>query len=129
MNARSFSRAALAAGLSLVMGGAALAQAPVSIVSTGIGDVIADSAGYVLYTFRNDAPGMSNCYDSCAANWPPFFADEGAVAEGAYSLVMRNDGGLQWAKDGWPLYYWINDIEPGDTSGDGVGGNWDVARP
>lgn len=129
MNAFSFSRAALVAGFTLVLGGAAFAQAPVTTVSTDIGDVLADSAGYVLYTFRNDAPGVSNCYDNCAANWPPFFADEGAVEEGAYTLVTRTDGGVQWAKDGWPLYYWINDIEPGDTTGDGVGGNWDVARP
>ncbi len=120
--------AALAAGFTL-FATAALAQAPVQTLSTDIGDVIADAEGFVLYTFRNDEPGVSNCYDQCADNWPPFFAEEGAMEEGDYSLVTRNDGTVQWAKDGWPLYYWVGDTEPGQTTGDGVGGNWDVARP
>jgi predicted lipoprotein with Yx(FWY)xxD motif len=116
-------------GAFALMSMAAFAQAPVTTVSTDIGDVIADEEGFVLYTFRNDEPGVSNCYDTCAANWPPFFAEEGAMEEGDYTLVTRNDGTVQWAKDGLPLYYWVNDVEPGDTTGDGVGGNWDVARP
>src|SRR5690606_7281436 len=93
-----FLRPALAGAFGL-MSMAAFAQAPVTTVSTDIGDVIADAEGYVLYTFRNDQPGVSNCYDTCAANWPPFFAEEGAMAEGAYTLVTRNDGTVQWAKD------------------------------
>lgn len=123
-----FSYAALAVGFALVAG-SAFAQAPVTTVATDIGDVIADEAGFVLYTFQNDTDGVSNCYDQCAENWPPFFAGDGAAEEGGYTLVTRNDGTVQWAKDGMPLYYWVGDVEPGDTTGDGVGGNWDVARP
>jgi predicted lipoprotein with Yx(FWY)xxD motif len=26
--------------------------------------------------------------------------------------------------NGWPLYFCANDAEPGDTSGQGIGGNW-----
>lgn len=109
--------------------GAALAAPDVQTLDTDIGEVIADSEGMVLYTFTADAPGVSNCYDQCAVNWPPFFAEEGDMAEEPYSIVERTDGTLIWAKDGWPLYYWINDTEPGMTSGDGVGGKWDAARP
>jgi predicted lipoprotein with Yx(FWY)xxD motif len=27
-----------------------------------------------------------------------------------------------------PLYYFIKDTKPGDRNGDGVGGNWQIAR-
>ncbi|WP_196260272.1 COG4315 family predicted lipoprotein [Pelagibacterium limicola] len=119
---------ALTAGI-VLFATAAFAQAPVTTATTDIGDVIADAEGFVLYTFRNDAPGVSNCYDQCAQNWPPFFAEEGATEGDGYTLVTRNDGTVQWAKEGMPLYYWVGDTEPGQTTGDGVGGNWDVARP
>ena len=109
--------------------GAALAAPDVQTLDTDIGEVIADSEGMVLYTFANDGPGVSNCYEQCAVNWPPFFAQEGDEAQEPYSIVERTDGTYIWAKDGMPLYYWINDTEPGMTTGDGVGGNWDVARP
>jgi predicted lipoprotein with Yx(FWY)xxD motif len=28
-----------------------------------------------------------------------------------------------------PLYYWVKDTKEGDTTGDGVNGVWDVAKP
>lgn len=121
--------AALAAGMVVAGAGLALAAAPVTVVETEIGEVLADEDGMTLYTFANDTEGVSNCYDNCAVNWPPFFAEDGAEPDGPYTLVERTDGTVQWAKDGLPLYYWIGDNAPGDTTGDGVGGNWDVARP
>lgn len=107
---------------------AALA-APVTTVATEKGDVLAGENGMTLYTFQNDTAGMSNCYDGCAANWPPLFAEDGEMADGAYSIVERKDGSKQWAKDGMPLYYWVKDMKKGDITGDGVNGVWDIARP
>lgn len=124
-----FTRLAASAAVLALSAGAAFAAPDVQTLETDIGEVIADSEGMVLYTFRNDEEGVSNCYDQCAENWPPFFAEEGAQAEEPYSIVERTDGTMIWAKDGMPLYYWVNDTEPGMTSGEGVGGNWDVARP
>ncbi len=103
--------------------------APVTTVSTGIGDVLAGENGMTLYTFKKDEPGVTNCYDKCAVNWPPLLAKEGDTADAPYSLVERTDGTKQWAKDGMPLYFWIKDEKKGDTSGDKVGDVWDVARP
>lgn len=122
-------RAGIAAGALILGAGAAMAQPDVQVLETDIGEVVADAEGFVLYTFREDEEGVSNCYDQCAVNWPPFFAEDGAQEGDGYTLVERDDGTLMWAKDGWPLYYWVNDTEPGMTTGDGVGGNWDVARP
>lgn len=89
--------------------------------------VLTDANGMTLYTWDNDAAGVSNCYDKCADNWPPLFAAEGAVAEGEFTLVTRTDGKMMWAYDGKPLYLWVKDQKPGDTTGDGVGGTWHTA--
>lgn len=103
--------------------------APVMTVDTDKGAVLAGENGMTLYTFKKDTAGVSNCYDQCATNWPPLMADGSAMAEGDFTVIERNDGGKQWAKGGMPLYFWIKDEKKGDTTGDGVGGNWDLARP
>lgn len=108
---------------------AALAAPPVTTVDTAKGKVLAGENGMTLYTFKNDKKDVSNCYDKCETNWPPFFAAADAEADGAYSLVTRKDGKKQWAKDGMPLYYWGKDMKKGDVTGDGVKGVWDLARP
>ena len=91
--------------------------------------ILADAKGMTLYTFAKDQPGVSNCNDNCAKNWPPLMAASDAKADGAYSIIDRKDGTKQWAKDGMPLYYWVKDTKMGDITGDGVGGNWDLAKP
>lgn len=108
---------------------AALAAEPVKTMKTAKGEVLTGAKGMTLYTFKNDKPGTSTCYDKCAANWPPLMAASDAKPTGAYSIVTRKDGKKQWAKDGMPLYYWAKDSKPGDTTGDGVNGVWDVAKP
>ncbi|MEZ2127126.1 MULTISPECIES: hypothetical protein [unclassified Sinorhizobium] len=107
----------------------AFAAEPIKTVDSSKGKVLAGANGMTLYTFKKDTKGVSNCYDNCAKNWPPLAADGNAKAEGAYSIVDRKDGTKQWAKDGMPLYFWVKDTKMGDVTGDGVGGNWDVARP
>ena len=103
-----------------------------------LGDILVGPTGMTLYTFRNDADGVSNCSGTCAANWPPLvggFDPAGMTpglgdgVAGEASLFERADGGSQVVLNGMPLYYWRNDFVPGDATGDGVGGNWDVARP
>ncbi|MGV8853113.1 MAG: hypothetical protein ACOH2L_00565 [Devosia sp.] len=88
---------------------------------------LTDANGMTLYVFDKDSAGVSNCYDKCAANWPPLMAEAGAKAEGDFSVVARTDGTAMWAYKGAPLYYWANDTKPGDMTGDGVGGVWHLA--
>src|SRR5690554_6355048 len=88
----------LSAALLILGSGAALAAPEVQTLETDIGEVIADSEGFVVYTLRNDEEGVSSCYDQCATNWPPFFAEEGAEEGDGYTLVERTDGTLMWAK-------------------------------
>jgi predicted lipoprotein with Yx(FWY)xxD motif len=108
---------------------AAFAATPVKTVDSAKGKVLAGENGMTLYTFKKDTKGVSNCYDMCAKNWPPLMVSGDAKAEGAYSIVERKDGSKQWAKDGMPLYFWAKDTKTGDITGDGVGGNWDLAKP
>lgn len=89
--------------------------------------VLTDANGMTLYTFDNDSAGTSNCYDSCAVKWPPLMAEAGAATDGDFSVVARTDGTSMWAYKGAPLYYWQEDMQPGDITGDGVGGVWHLA--
>jgi hypothetical protein len=60
--------------------------------------------------------------------WPPFLARDGAQATGTWSIVARDDGRMQWARDGKPLYYFAADTKPGDMRGDGQGRVWHVVK-
>jgi predicted lipoprotein with Yx(FWY)xxD motif len=113
---------ALLASVSL----AAYAAAP-AMVTNGM---LTGSNGMTLYTFDKDGAGKSVCNGPCATNWPPLFAMDGDTPSGDYSIVTRDDGKKQWALKGKPLYFWIKDQKPGDTTGDGFLNNaWHVAKP
>ena len=92
------------------------------------GDVLTNPAGMTLYTFDKDAGGKSACNAGCAAKWPPFMAPADAKASGDYTVITRDDGSKQWAYKGKPLYLWVNDKKPGDTTGDKVGSVWHVVK-
>lgn len=85
-----------------------------------------------LYTFDNDVAGSgrSACNAPCSGLFPPFLAKKGDKASGEASIITRDDGTLQWAYKGKPLYRWVYDEKPGDKKGDGVNhGTWHVAKP
>lgn len=82
-----------------------------------------------LYTFENDSQNRSNCYGECAQAWPPALLDAGVVLGENYSLIPRDDGTMQAAFKGQPLYLSVLDKKIGETNGDGVGGVWYLARP
>jgi uncharacterized surface protein with fasciclin (FAS1) repeats len=89
------------------------------------GSATAD-AGFTLYVFDNDLGSAgSTCNGGCATNWPPvLLADEMASGVPGLSTVTRDDGALQLAFQGRPLYFFANDLAVGDMNGDGVGGVW-----
>jgi predicted lipoprotein with Yx(FWY)xxD motif len=92
--------------------------------------ILADAKGMTLYTFAKDQPGVSNCNDNCAKNWPPLTAAADAMPMGEWTIVTRADGSKQWAYKGLPVYLWIKDAKPGDNTGNGMGnGAWKTAVP
>ncbi|MBX2836643.1 MAG: hypothetical protein KTR35_07305 [Gammaproteobacteria bacterium] len=100
-------------------------------ISTGTDDpsLRSEFNGRTLYTFANDTADTSNCNDACATNWPPLYADKGARSSNGYSVITRSDGSRQWSYNTQPLYFFTGDAAAGDTTGEGVGGVWSVARP
>lgn len=121
-------KTAIAILLSLAASGAF--AAPMTGKSAS-GEVLTGENGMTLYTFAKDAAGVSNCAGDCAVKWPPFVATEEdeEAAKAPFSVIERSDGTYQWALKGMPLYFWAGDKAAGDTTGDGVGGVWSVARP
>ncbi len=91
------------------------------------GTALTTASGMTLYTFDKDADNESNCYDACAAKWPPYLATDGEAPSPNASKSTRRDGSEQWTLDNKPLYTWVGDTKPGDTTGDGVGGVWHTA--
>ncbi|MET3794180.1 COG4315 family predicted lipoprotein [Aquamicrobium terrae] len=120
--------AAVAFGLPLAAHAEDYAGGAIKTMETSKGEVLTDAKGMTLYTFDKDAENTSNCYDDCAVKWPPLMADASATDAAPFTLVSRKDGSRQWAHNGKPLYLWQADKQPGDVSGDGVGGAWHVVK-
>ena len=128
--------AVLALVVIAIMGDARAQDATtVMIADAGsLGMILTDSAGLTLYTFDRDTPGVSNCSGGCATTWPPLLLAEGdPIAPpdlpGTLAVIARADGSRQVTYNDQPLYLYIRDMKPGDTTGEGVGGVWHLAKP
>jgi predicted lipoprotein with Yx(FWY)xxD motif len=112
----------------------ALAATVMVVQEEELGTYLVDSKGMSLYLFLKDEPGKSNCYETCAQNWPPLLV-EGApgAGEGVDAALLgtttREDGTVQVTYNGWPLYYFAGDSAPGDTNGQDRGEVWYVLSP
>lgn len=98
------------------------------------GDILVDGEGMTLYMFDSDTQGeeASTCYDDCLGNWPPLTGEDPEAGDGVtakLSTFEREDGEIQVAANGWPLYHFANDSSPGDTNGQGVGDVWWLLDP
>lgn len=102
-----------------------------------LGQILVDGSGRTLYLFVADSGSASTCYTSCAQIWPPVLttgapkAGTGATAS-LLGTTARTDGTTEVTYAGHPLYYFVSDKKPGDTTGQGVngfGGLWYVLSP
>ena len=103
-------------------------SAPPARVEGGM--LVGAANGMTLYVFDKDEAGTakSACNGPCANNWPPLTAAPDDKPAGDYAIMTREDGRRQWCYKGKPLYYWVKDQKPGDTTGDGFNKVWHVAR-
>jgi predicted lipoprotein with Yx(FWY)xxD motif len=109
----------------LALPGLALAEDP-AMEKDGM---FVDQKGMTLYTFAKDSDGKSVCNDKCAENWPPLKATSADKSMGEWTVIKRDDGTMQWAYDGKPLYTFIMDKKAGDMTGEGkMDGAWKVAK-
>ncbi|HEY6785813.1 MAG TPA: hypothetical protein VI365_00725 [Trebonia sp.] len=105
----------------------------------GVGQVLVTSQGYVLYVFEPDHHRTVTCTGACAGTWPPLMEPSGADPIGGPGLqqaLFGSDpdpvGGRVVTYDGWPLYGYTGDLQPGQATGQDIdtnGGAWYVIRP
>ena len=127
---RTIFSVAIATAIVALGSGVAFAQAPAKAGDSAKGKTLVDAKGMTLYTYdRDTTAGKSACNGNCATNWPPLMASAGAKAEGAWTVITRDDGGKQWAYKGKPLYFWKDDKKAGDAEGDGRNNIWHIAAP
>ena len=105
---------------------------------SGTGPYLTDAKGRSVYLFLRDTSDSSTCYDACAAAWPPVLASGGTVAGDSavrtdlLGMSRRRDGATQVTYKGAPLYYYEDDKQPGDVTGQGkeeFGGKWYLVSP
>lgn len=108
-----------------LLAASALAQASPVVERDGL---LTTREGRTLYVSDRDAPGRSSCRADCLATWPAFAVSNPRLAGGDFGIVVRDDGSLQWAWRGQPLYLHIDDRRPGDRTGERIAGPWRVLR-
>jgi predicted lipoprotein with Yx(FWY)xxD motif len=118
-------------------GGAQTGGTKVAVVNSPLGRILVDSKGITLYDFPKDKGTSSACYGACAALWPPLLTKGKPVAvRGARASLLgttkRKDGKLEVTYGGHPLYYFVSDRKPGQTTGQALnqfGAPWWVISP
>ena len=133
----AFAASALVAATSALAGGTATGGTTVAVAKSKLGRILVDSKGITLYDFVKDKGTASTCYDACAALWPPLFTTGKPVAgprvrASLLGTTKRKDGKLEVTYNHHPLYYFVTDRKPGQTTGQGVnqfGGPWWVLSP
>ena len=103
----------------------------VSVADSPLGKILIGSANKMtLYTYAKDSADLSNCYDTCATNWPAFTVTGEPIAAagitGKLGTAVRKDGSKQLTINSKPLYFYNKDTKPGDTLGQNVGTVWFV---
>lgn len=107
----------------------------VTIMTSSSADVaepyLVDQEGRTLYLFTNDIQnsGASACMEDCLAAWPALIVTTTpAAGEGVDSTMLgtitRDDGTMQTTYNGWPLYYYAEDLAHGDIRGQGINDVW-----
>lgn len=137
--------------LGVLVGAFAQDQGSISVVameSEEFGPYLTDADGRTLYLFINEDVESSDpermtegvrsnavsCTGGCLNAWPPLTgeveAGEGADEELLYTAEF--DGMEMAVYNGWPLYYFANDTEPGQINGQGRGSAptiWYIVTP
>ena len=112
-------------------------SATIAVRSTALGQILVDGSGRTLYLFEGDSGTASSCYGACAGVWPPATSTGTPVAgagvhQSLLAAAVRKDGSRELVYNGHPLYYFISDKQPGDTTGQALssfGADWYVLSP
>jgi len=111
----------------------AAASGSVKVASSnvsGVGTVLANSAGFTLYHLKTETASKIVCTGSCVGVWPPVLLPSGVMAatgsglSGKLGTTHRPDGGTQVTYNGFPLYTYSGDTAAGQANGQGIQGVW-----
>ena len=91
-----------------------------------VGGNNSEKPGFTVYVFDDDLGSSgSNCEGTCSSTWSPVTVSDGDVTNiPGLNLVTRLDDTHQVTYKGRPLYFYANDIEPGDVFGKAVNSKW-----
>ena len=90
---------------------------PGTVITTAdsdFGEMLFDRSGQAIYLFDKEETSEPECYDDCAAEWPPVLTNgdpvaDGKVASDLFGTTRRTDGGVQVTYGGHPLYYYAHE--------------------
>ena len=110
---------------------------PVKVANSSLGSILVNSQGRTLYLFKADSATKSACSGACATAWPPLLAKGKPTAGTGVSAsklgtITRSGGQRQVTYNGHPLYLFVMDQRPGQTTGQGVvafGAAWFAVSP
>jgi predicted lipoprotein with Yx(FWY)xxD motif len=86
----------------------------IKLADSQYGKVLFDRAGQAIYLFDKEQSDRSECYDECAAAWPPVLTDgqpqaATGIDESLLGTTKRDDGATQVTYNGHPLYYYAHE--------------------
>ena len=88
--------------------------ATIKLAGSQFGQVLYDQAGQAIYLFDKESSDRSECYDECAAAWPPVLtrgepqAGSG-IDDALLGTTKRRDGKTQVTYNGHPLYFYAHE--------------------
>ena len=97
------------------------------------GGVLTDGDGMTLYYNINDKPESPSSKLNTTSLWRPYNSTPTVAPSwlplDEFKVFNRSDGASQVEFLGWPLYYYVGDVNPGDMKGEGLLGQWYVFDP
>ena len=109
----------------------------INIGMSDLGSLLTDGKGRTVYLFTRDAGTTSSCSSGCLSVWPPVTSSTPVHAGTGVSTSLLGStpgagGQMQITYSGHPLYYYVGDINAGDTNGEQLnqfGGLWFAVSP
>src|SRR6185312_7236748 len=100
-------------------------SATIRVANTRLGRILVNSAGRTLYLFKADSRTKSACSGACATAWPPLLVTGKPTAGAGLTAaklrtITRSGRKRQVTFNGHPLYLFIKDKKPGQTTGQGL---------
>ena len=112
--------------------------------NAAVGRHLTDGRGVSFYIFEEDrqqgdqhGSNKSDCVGDCLVLFPPVAGDPAPIAgtgvdAGLIGSLRRPDGKVQATYNGWPHYYFGEDLVAGDVNGhrfSEFGGDWYLVAP